>query len=107
MDLQPPNYALYPQEEPLYRAVNILMQLAILICIFFMSSWRTILGPDVLIAFWLLAGALSSLTGNGLSASGTVTGEARLAIYAALSVYGCWFWFGGLDRLAVSPCLRD
>ena len=90
-----------PEEEALYRAVNILMQLAVLICLFFMSAWRTISGPEVMVGFWLLAGALSSLTGDGLSASGTVAGEARLGVYAALSGYGCWFWFGGVDGLPV------
>ncbi|KAK3386009.1 hypothetical protein B0H63DRAFT_190579 [Podospora didyma] len=92
------------EDEPLYRAVNLLLQLAVFVCLVFLSATGAIHAPEVLVAFWMLIGALSSLTGDVISPFGTASGAARLLMYAALSVYGCWFWFGGLETLPGFLC---
>lgn len=93
-----------PEEEPLYRILNLLLQLAIMSGLVMLTKANELYAFEAVIAFWLLAGALSSLTGDGISAVGSISGTCRILFYAALSAYGCWFWFGGLDGMQVTPC---
>ncbi|KAK3328801.1 hypothetical protein B0H66DRAFT_585386 [Apodospora peruviana] len=95
------------EEEALYRVVNIHLQLAVFACLVFLTTTTSataaaIHPPEVLIAFWLLLGALSSTTGDGITFFGTLAGTARFCMYAALSAYGVWFWFIGLDSTQFS-----
>jgi hypothetical protein len=90
-----------PSEESIYRGINILLQTAVLICLFCMTSWGRIYAFEAVIAFWLLAGSLSSLTGDGISPLGDATGVLRLVVYTAMSGYGCWFWISGVDGAKV------
>lgn len=76
------------EEEPLYRVVNLILQLAVFASLLFLTVNNHIYVFEVMIAFWLLFGALSSLTGDGISPVGTVSGFARLLLYATLSGYG-------------------
>ncbi|KAB5554461.1 hypothetical protein GE09DRAFT_128641 [Coniochaeta sp. 2T2.1] len=93
------------EDEPLYRVVNLILQLAVFVSVLFLTVRNTIYAFETIIAFWLLFGALSSLTGDGISPLGTLSGLARILIYAAVSGYGVWFWFlGGLDSLPATPC---
>ncbi|KAH7239553.1 hypothetical protein BKA59DRAFT_484661 [Fusarium tricinctum] len=92
------------EEIPAYRAVNLLLQLAVIVCLVFMSARRTIHSPEVMIDFWLLVGSPSSLQWGLIKRSGIVARLSRVALYAALSAYGCWFWFGGVDMLPQMPC---
>lgn len=93
------------EDESLYRVVNLILQLAVFASLLFLTVNNTIYAFEVMIAFWLLFGALSSLTGDGISPLGTLSGFARILMYAALSGYGVWFWFlGGLDSLPATPC---
>ncbi|KAK4182163.1 hypothetical protein QBC35DRAFT_510500 [Podospora australis] len=91
------------QEEALYRAVNLILQLSVLICIVFLTTSNTIHASEVLIAFWLQIGALSSLTGDKILFLGTTAGTARILLYAALSSYATWFWFVGLETVLPAP----
>ncbi|KAI1376886.1 hypothetical protein F4677DRAFT_77316 [Hypoxylon crocopeplum] len=92
------------EEEGLNRILNLLLQLAIFAGTLLLTQTGEIHAFEVVIVFWLLVGALSSLTGDGLSAVGTFSGTCRLLFYTALSAYGCWFWFDGLDTMQVAPC---
>jgi hypothetical protein len=51
-----------------------------------------------------MCGSLSSLTGNGTSYLTHASGVFRILFYTALSAYGCWFWFIGLDRMTTPGC---
>ncbi|KAH8911746.1 hypothetical protein BR93DRAFT_12796 [Coniochaeta sp. PMI_546] len=93
------------EDESLYRVVNLVLQLAVFASLLFLTVENAIYAFEVMIAFWLLFGALSSLTGDGISPLGTLSGFARIVMYAALSGYGVWFWFlGGVDSLPATPC---
>jgi hypothetical protein len=92
------------QEIPTYRTVNLLLQLAVIVCLVFMTARRTIHSPEVMIAFWLLIGSPSSLQWGLIKQSGNVARLFRVALYAALSAYECWFWFAGVDALPQMPC---
>ncbi|RGP72656.1 hypothetical protein FLONG3_6664 [Fusarium longipes] len=92
------------EEIPTYRTVNLLLQLAIIVCLVFMSARRTIHSPEVMIAFWLLIGSPSSLQWGLIKDSGNMARLFRVALYAALSAYGCWFWFTGVEVLPQMPC---
>lgn len=92
------------KEIPTYRTVNLLLQLAVIVCLVFMSAQHTIHPPEVMIAFWLLVGSPSSLQWGLINRSGIVARLFRVALYAALSAFGCWFWFGGVDALPQMPC---
>jgi len=91
-------------EIPAYRIVNLLLQLAVIVCLVFMSARRTIRPPEVMIAFWLLVGSPSSVQWGLIKRTGVVARLLRVALYAALCAYGCWFWFGGVDELPQMPC---
>ncbi|KAB5581209.1 hypothetical protein GE09DRAFT_465352 [Coniochaeta sp. 2T2.1] len=93
------------EEESLQRAVNLIFQLAVFSSLVLLTANGTVHSCEVMIAFWLLFGPLSSLTGDGINPLGTLSGFARILVYAALSGYGIWFWLlGGVDSLPATPC---
>ncbi|KAI6081535.1 hypothetical protein F4821DRAFT_25394 [Hypoxylon rubiginosum] len=92
------------EDEGQNQMVNLLLQLAIFAGTLFKTSNNDIYAFEVVIVFWLLVGALSSLTGDGLGGVGSFSGTLRLLFYAALSAYGCWFWFAGADNMLDPPC---
>lgn len=93
------------EEEQLMRVVNLILQLAVFAALLFLTVNDDLYAFEAMIAFWLLFGALSSLTGDGFSPLRTLGGLARTVMYAALSGYGLWFWYmGGLDTLKETPC---
>lgn len=50
---------------------------------------------------FLMCGSLSSLTGDGMKNFKHVSGVFRALFYAALSAYGVWYWFEGVDRMLI------
>ncbi|KAI0180805.1 hypothetical protein GGR52DRAFT_5660 [Hypoxylon sp. FL1284] len=87
------------------RVLNLLLQLATSAGALLNTDTGRIRALDAVVVAWLLlVGAFSSLPGSG--ARGSLTGTARLLFYAALSAYGCWFWFGGADGMWDTPCLE-
>ncbi|KAK0746917.1 hypothetical protein B0T18DRAFT_326773 [Schizothecium vesticola] len=93
------------EEEALYRVVNLIFQLAVMTCLVFLTASDSIHASEVVISVWLLMGALSSLTGDGIVFLGTAAGTVRILFYAALSAYSTWFWFVGLDRLSATSSI--
>lgn len=93
------------EEEQLMRVVNLILQLAVSAALLFLTVNNELYAFEAMIAFWLLFGALSSLTGDGFNPLKTLGGLARTMMYAALSGYGLWFWYkGGVDGLKATPC---
>ncbi|KAK3358163.1 hypothetical protein B0T25DRAFT_177344 [Lasiosphaeria hispida] len=93
-----------PEEEAVYCSINIILQVAIAATVALLTTQTKLLAVEAVIAFWLQFGALSSLTGDGISPFGTATGTARMLIYTAVCAYGCWFWYGGAARLLQTGC---
>jgi len=79
------------EDEPLYRVVNLVLQLAVFVCILFLTATSAVHAPEILIGLWLLVGGLSSLTGDGINPLNSLSGIARLAMYTAAASYSCWF----------------
>ncbi|KAK4442876.1 hypothetical protein QBC34DRAFT_452836 [Podospora aff. communis PSN243] len=91
------------EEEALYRVVNLIFQLALLICLVFLTVSNAIHAAEVLVALWLLVGALSSLTGDGIVFLGTAAGTARVGVYVVVCGYATWFWFAGVEGVVAAP----
>ncbi|KAL7626541.1 hypothetical protein AAE478_003313 [Parahypoxylon ruwenzoriense] len=94
------------EEEGLNRVLSLLLQLAIFAGTLLLTNTGEIHAFEVVIVFWLLVGALSSLAGDQLSGVGSFSGTCRLIFYVALSAYSCWFWFAGLDTMQETPCAQ-
>jgi len=92
------------EEDTLSRTINLMLQLAVLICVAFLTLRKAIYIPEVMIAFWLLVGGPWNLTWGPVNRSGTLAALSRAAFYTSLCGYGCWFFFGGWDRLPPTPC---
>jgi hypothetical protein len=93
------------EDEKLMRVVNLILQLAVFAALLFLTVNNDLYAFEAMIAFWLLFGALSSLTGDGFSPLNKLGGLARTMMYTALSGYGLWFWYlGGVDGLKTTPC---
>ncbi|KAK6953483.1 hypothetical protein Daesc_005788 [Daldinia eschscholtzii] len=94
------------EEEAVNRILNLLLQLAIFAGTLLSTNAGTIRAFEVIIVFWMLVGALSSLTGSGVTDIDSFSGICRLLFYAALSAYGCWFFFVGQDTMQDTPCTQ-
>ncbi|KAI2782993.1 hypothetical protein F4815DRAFT_491948 [Daldinia loculata] len=94
------------EEEAVNRTINLLLQLAIFAGTLLSTHAGTIHAFEVIIVFWILVGALSSLTGSGITDINSFSGTCRLLFYAALSAYGCWFFFVGQDTMQETPCMQ-
>src|SRR5438552_2852393 len=66
-----------PRKETLPQAINILLQLAIFSGILVLTRSKAATAVEIIIAFWLIFGSLSSLTGNGFTQLGKLVGIAR------------------------------
>ncbi|KAF3059915.1 hypothetical protein GL218_04559 [Daldinia childiae] len=93
------------EEEAVNRTINLLLQLAIFAGTLLSTHEGTIHAFEVIIVFWMLVGALSSLTVSCVTDINFFTGTCRLLFYAALSAYGCWFFFVGQDTMQGTPSL--
>ncbi|UKZ73709.1 hypothetical protein TrVFT333_001359 [Trichoderma virens FT-333] len=94
-----------PKTEGTYRIANLIIQWSIFLGLCTQSS----AGDPVIgavITQYLLFGSLSSLTGDGISHLSHFSGIFRIVFYTAVSSYGCWFWFNGIDDMTVEVC-RD
>ncbi|KAE9366435.1 hypothetical protein N431DRAFT_430505 [Stipitochalara longipes BDJ] len=86
------------EEEETVRVLNITINTSIFLGIAVQSAKET--NPvEPIIVLFLMCGSLSSLTGNGMSNFSHVSGVFRALFYAALSAYGIWYWFDGLDKM--------
>ncbi|KAH7145962.1 hypothetical protein B0J13DRAFT_554678 [Dactylonectria estremocensis] len=95
-----------PRNEGAYRVVNLIMQCAIFLGLCIDSTnGGTAVGS--VITQILLCGSLSSLTGDGISHAGSFSGIFRVLFYTALSSYGCWFWFTGVDQMRIPDCSEE
>jgi hypothetical protein len=92
-----------PEDEEMFRIVNLIIQASIFLGIAQQSSSETNAVEPIIVLF-LMCGSLSSLTGNGMRHFSHVSGVIRALFYAALSAYGCWFWFEGLDKMMRPGC---
>ncbi|OAA41516.1 hypothetical protein BBO_05502 [Beauveria brongniartii RCEF 3172] len=92
-----------PRSEAGLRTTNLIIQLAVFIGLCTESAGATTTSTSGLhpsaavITQFLLCGSLSSVTGDGVGHLRSISGVARLFFYTALSAYGCWFWFAGID----------
>jgi hypothetical protein len=87
-----------PSEEETVRIVNLTIQTSIFLGIAVQSSSET--NPvEPIIVLFLMCGSLSSLTFKGMGNWKHVSGVFRTLFYAALSAYGIWFWWVGLDKM--------
>ncbi|KAM3533391.1 hypothetical protein MY4038_003284 [Beauveria bassiana] len=92
-----------PRSEAGLRTTNLIIQLAVFIGLCTESVGATTTSTSGLhpsaavITQFLLCGSLSSVTGDGVGHLRSISGVARLFFYTALSAYGCWFWFAGID----------
>jgi hypothetical protein len=91
-----------PAEEEIYRIINLIIQCALFLGLCAQTDQANVLDP-VIVGF-LMCGSLSSLTGDNVGYMKHVLGLARIVFYAALSAYGCWFWFKGLDGMIQPGC---
>ncbi|KPM38841.1 hypothetical protein AK830_g7749 [Neonectria ditissima] len=91
------------RNEGAYRVINLIMQCAIFLGLC-TDSTRGGNAVGCVITQLLLCGSLSSLTGDGISHAGSLSGVFRVLFYNALSAYGCWFWFVGLDSMMEPGC---
>jgi hypothetical protein len=62
---------------------------------------------EPIIVLFLMCGSLSSLTGNGIRNYSHVSGVFRALFYTALSAYGIWYWFDGLDKMLLEMRLQQ
>ncbi|KAK5656666.1 hypothetical protein OQA88_4646 [Cercophora sp. LCS_1] len=94
-----------PEEESINCLINLLLQVALLVGLVIKTATRKATTIEPMIILWLLFGALSSLTGDGINPLERLSGVCRLLIYAATSAYFVWFWYGdGWRRLRPTPC---
>lgn len=92
-----------PEDEETFRIVNLIIQSSVFLGIAQQSSSETNAVEPIIVLF-LMCGSLSSLTGDGMSYFSHVSGVFRISFYMALSAYGCWFWFIGLDKMMTPGC---
>ncbi|PHH70102.1 hypothetical protein CDD80_6226 [Ophiocordyceps camponoti-rufipedis] len=87
-----------PVNEGPLRLLNLIVQSAVFLGLCTESA-RGGSAVGALVTQFLLCGSLSSVTGDGISHLGHATGLLRIGFYLALSSYGIWFWFRGLDEM--------
>ncbi|KAM0255008.1 hypothetical protein ACHAQJ_006236 [Trichoderma viride] len=92
-----------PKTESTYRIANLIIQWSIFLGLCTQSSsGDPVVGA--VITQYLLFGSLSSVTGNGISHFSHFSGIFRIVFYTAVSAYGCWFWYTGIDVMASPGC---
>lgn len=92
-----------PKTESTYRIANLIIQWSIFLGLCTQSEpGDPVIGA--VITQYLLFGSLSSLTGDGVGHFSHFSGIFRIIFYTAVSSYGCWFWFNGIDDMTVEGC---
>ncbi|KAL7933593.1 hypothetical protein V8C35DRAFT_303353 [Trichoderma chlorosporum] len=92
-----------PKTESTYRIANLIIQWSIFLGLCTQSqAGDPVIGA--VITQYLLFGSLSSLTGDGISHLSHFSGIFRIVFYTAVSAYGCWFWFNGIDDMTNDKC---
>ncbi|KAK1256307.1 hypothetical protein MKX07_008566 [Trichoderma sp. CBMAI-0711] len=95
-----------PRTESTYRIANLIIQWSIFLGLCTQSRpGDSLIGA--VITQYLLFGSLSSLTGDGISHFSHFSGIFRVVFYTAVSSYGCWFWFRGIDAMHVAAACPD
>ena len=92
-------------ESP-FRLLNLIVQTSIFLGLCTESGERHNAVASVITQL-LLCGSLSSVTGDGIVHFGRTSGVLRLFFYLALSAYGVWFWFNGIDEMESECQGRD
>lgn len=95
-----------PANESPFRLLNLIVQTSIFLGLCTESGERHNAVAAVITQL-LLCGSLSSVTGDGISHFGHVSGILRLMFYLALSGFGAWFWFVGIDVMRSECGGRD
>lgn len=90
-----------PKTESTYRITNLIIQWSIFLGLCTQSNPGDPLIGAV-ITQYLLFGSLSSLTGDGISHFSHFSGIFRIVFYTAVSAYGCWFWYSGIDEMSLA-----
>ncbi|KAJ9419873.1 hypothetical protein FOXG_16027 [Fusarium oxysporum f. sp. lycopersici 4287] len=93
-----------PHAENVVMVLNMLIQTALLLGLVILSARHEASVLDPVITFWLLFGALSNLTGDGVHILDHPTGSYRLILYAAVAMYYIWFWFTGWMGMLDPDC---
>ncbi|KAF4428961.1 hypothetical protein F53441_14021 [Fusarium austroafricanum] len=93
-----------PHAENVVMVLNMLIQTALLLGLVILSARHEASVLDPVITFWLLFGALSNLTGDGVYILDHPTGSGRLILYAAVAIYYIWFWFTGWMGMLDPDC---
>ena len=78
-----------PGEEDILRAINLLIQSAILFGLVLITDRNEIHAIEPVISIWLTLGALSSLTGSWMNPIGHVSGVYRVILYTGIAGYAC------------------
>ncbi|KYK54771.1 hypothetical protein DCS_06731 [Drechmeria coniospora] len=103
-----------PVNEAPFRLLNLIIQASIFVGLCNESRMRpradlTASGEanavGAVVVQFLLCGSLSSVTGDGISHFDHISGILRLVLHLALSAYGVWFWFRGVDVMTVPACV--
>lgn len=92
-----------PATESELRMANMIIQCSIFLGLCTESDNGGSAAGAVIIML-LLCGSLSSVTGDGISHLGRFSGMMRFTFYTGLSLYGCWFWFVGVDKMIPAGC---
>ena len=93
-----------PNLENVLLVLNMLIQTALLLGLVILPSRHEAKVLDPVITFWLLFGALSNMTGNGIHILDHPTGSYRLVLYTAITIHCIWFWFAGWVGMLDSAC---
>ncbi|UKZ85260.1 uncharacterized protein TrAFT101_001128 [Trichoderma asperellum] len=92
-----------PKTESTYRIANLIIQWSIFLGLCTQSSQGDpVVGA--IITQYLLFGSLSSVTGDGIKHFSHFSGIFRIVFYTAVSAYGCWFWYEGIDDMFIPGC---
>lgn len=92
-----------PKTESTYRIANLIIQWSIFLGLCTQSSQGDpVVGA--IITQYLLFGSLSSVTGDGIKHFSHFSGIFRIVFYTAVSAYGCWFWYKGIDVMFIPGC---
>ncbi|KND93070.1 hypothetical protein TOPH_02090 [Tolypocladium ophioglossoides CBS 100239] len=95
-----------PANESPFRLLNLIVQISIFLGLCTESGERHNAIASVITQL-LMCGSLSSVTGDGISHFGHMSGILRLIFYTAFSAYGIFFWFNGIDVMKSECGGRD
>lgn len=95
---------LLPKEEGGTLIIKFLLQAAVILGLFVLTSNGEVAEVDVLITFWLLPGPMPSLNPKSFNPFASWLGLARIFMATATTAYYCWFWFVGWGSLLQPGC---